>query len=478
MTLAGCPAPDQPAAAVKRDQPPVSRTSVALRVLVVNDPPLAEAVARLRGEWAERSGTTFSAAAIAWDDLSAAEMPEADVVLFPSRYLGELYEKKWLRPVRENVLQGEAVQFNDLFPLVRLRLISYDKQIVALPLGIELPDACFRNELFGERNRLPEIWPDYLSLFEAGTARGEAERSSLNWEPLQSWPAVMLFARAASYAVSSDDASLLFDSQTMKPRLAEPPFVRSLTELRAATGAIAREPQSATLEQSERTEIERKLQDPRAASWHVAAGGANIAFGLPPAGHRSLTVEEGNRSPTGGEQIGWARLPGASDAYSASARVWGKLDRPRQVPLLGIGDRLAAVTTSSRNAATAFQLLAWLAEPEISTQFARAGDGTMPVRRSLASSSQWYDTTLSASERSDLAKALDDSLNGEVCFIVPRIPGIDEYLAALADAVEDVLADEAEPQAALEKAAATWEQITERRGREEQRQAYLRHLGF
>jgi ABC-type glycerol-3-phosphate transport system substrate-binding protein len=180
---------------------------------------------------------------------------------------------------------------------------------------------------------------------------------------------------------------------------------------------------------------------------------------------------------TGAEQIGWTHLPGASESYNASAKVWENLDRVRYVPVLGAGDRLAAVSNSSRNAATAFQLLAWLADPKVSSQFARAGEGTMPVRRSLASSAQWFDAQVSESEREDLAKVLGESLSGELCFVVPRIPGIDEYLAALAEAVEDVVFENAEPMAALEKAASTWELITDRIGRVEQRAAYHRHLG-
>ena len=46
-------------AANQEKESPQSRPSVALRILVVNDIPLAEAVGRLRGEWAERTGGTF-----------------------------------------------------------------------------------------------------------------------------------------------------------------------------------------------------------------------------------------------------------------------------------------------------------------------------------------------------------------------------------------------------------------------------------
>jgi ABC-type glycerol-3-phosphate transport system substrate-binding protein len=134
--------------------------------------------------------------------------------------------------------------------------------------------------------------------------------------------------------------------------------------------------------------------------------------------------------------------------------------------------------TSSRNAASAFRFLAWLASAEVSGQFARAGQGTMPVRRSLANSPQWYESQISPSERTEIAGVLASILGGERCLIVPRVPGVDEYLLLLAEAVEDTVFEAVESAAALEKAAASWELITERRGREKQRQAYRRHLGI
>ena len=59
--------------------------------------------------------------------------------------------------------------------------------------------------------------------------------------------------------------------------------------------------------------------------------------------------------------------------------------------------------------------------------------------------------------------------------MIPRIPGVDEYVAALDDAVKAALGKVA-PQAALQQAAARWEKITDAHGRETQRDAYLKHL--
>lgn len=378
LVLAGCPSnpqpPAQPSAPTGQAPPP---PSVALQVVVVNDPPLSEAINRLRGEWAERSGGSLTATSKPLSEVMAAKSLDADLLIFPTRYLGELAMRDFLRPVRANVLEAKSLNVEDFFPLVYRELITWDGQVMALPLGVQLPASVPSSDMDS--------------------------------------PAVALLARAAPYAVYHDRAGPLFDPQTMKPRITEKSFERALLEL-------------------------SKQKD---------------------------TADSAT-----------SQSPDVNEIYNASTGQWEKLSGRRQVPLLGVGDRLAAVTASSRNAATAFKLLAWLAEPDSSSQLARAGNGTMPVRKSLASSPSWYDPKLTASERSNLAKALEQSLTSQECLVIPRIPGIEDYLAALDEAAKDTLAGKVDPQASLKQAADQWEKITESRGRDAQRAAYLKHLGI
>jgi hypothetical protein len=325
-------------------------------VAVVNEPALAEAISRLRGEWAERSGGQLSVAATTWKELSAAKVPEADVIVFPSRYLGELCIRGWLRPVRSSVLEREEFNAADVFPLVRERLMTFDSQVMVLPLGID-PAA---------------IRPD-----------------------LARYPALAMLAEAAPRAMSDNREGVLFDIPTMKPRIVEPAYVEALRQL-------------------------------------------------------------------------------ASRDQEANPRSH---DAPL-IPILGFNDRLVAVTTSSRNAASAFQLLAWLAQSDTSSQLSRAATGPMPVRRSLVSSAAWYDPAMTAGNRADLGKALSAALSGPHTLIVPRIPGVDEYMAALDEAVKAAVVDKVPPQTALDIAVKRWEEITDARGRDAQRRAYLKHLGI
>ncbi len=338
------------------------RASVTLRVLVVNEPQLAAAINHLSGEWAERTGGELKAQAVAWKDVDLGKPLEADVVVFPSRYLGELAARVLLRPVRSNVLDDESLNAADIFPLVRNDLLKWGGQIMALPLGIA-PSAIDPN--------------------------ADAPKS------------IELLAAAAPHAITNERIGVLFDSESMKPRIAEKPFEEALN-------AMTKSP---------------------------------------------LPIREGQ-----GE--------GSNSAAT----------RPVTIPILGYDDRLVAVTSSSNNAASAFKLLTWLAQADTSTQLAKAAGGKLPPRRSLATSAAWYDKSLSATDRGERSKELETKLGGPLALVIPRIPGSDEYLAALEDAIKSATADKVPPATALQSAAERWEKITDRLGRDKQRAAYHKHL--
>jgi len=306
-------------------------------VLVVNEPALAESIERLKGEWAERSGGTLTAVSRPWEEIAETQAIDADLIVFPTRYLGELATRGWLRPVRQNVLEGKPYDAADVLPLARHELVTWGGQELALPLCVDFPIAGL--------------------LFEA-----------------------------APTVASNDRLDILFNSATMKPRITERPFVEALARLPASG------------------------------------------------------LGEGVRCP----------------------------------PVLGQRDQVVAVTSATRNGASAFKLLEWLASAEISTQLAGALEGSLPVRRSLASSAAWYGSSLSGDERIRRGHSLEQALSCDRFVLVPRIPGIDEYLAAL-DAIDQNSVDRAQ---ALADVAAQWEAITDRLGRDKQRAAYLKHLNI
>ncbi len=341
------------------------RASVTLRVLVVNESQLADAINHLRGEWTERTGGEVKAQSVAWKDIDLAKPIDADLIVFPSRYFGDLAGRDLLRPVRGNVLGDEALDAADIFPLVRNDLMKWGGQTMVLPLGIA-PSAI---------------------------------------DPTANAPkSIALLAAAAPHAITNECIGVLFDSETMKPRITEKPFEEALS-------AVLKSP-----------------------------------------------------------------LPNREGLGEGPTRVATPQLAP--ISIIGCDDRLIAVTASSHNAASAFKLLAWLAQADISSQLAKAAGGKLPPRRSLATSAAWYDPKLSATDRGERGKELEAMLGGQQALVIPRIPGTDEYLAALDDAVKSATADKVPAAAALQAAAARWEKITDTLGRDKQRAAYQKHLGI
>ncbi len=414
--LAGCDRDEQTVA-----PPPLPTPSVTLRVLVVNDPPLAEAIERLRGEWAVRSGGQLEATSKPWSEVESADSLDADVVVFPARYLGTLCERGWLRPVRDSVLRGETYDAADVFPLVRGRLVRYGGQTMALPLGVEMPLVGYRAEsLAGRQGEPPRSWDDFGQLLDQSGV-------TPHWWPprdaAQHWGATMLLARAAAYATHPNREGVLFDPHSMRPRIAEPPFIRAL---------------------------DRWCGEPSAA---VAAAPADVV---------------------------WAALPGSAELYNHSTGEWERAERGvRQVPLVGGGGSLIGVTQASRNAATAFQLAAWLSSAEISGQLGPKVGASLPCRYSqMRALGGWLDGFDGRTSTSGLSRDVERALSGEACLVVPPLPGIDGYLAALDEAVKGALRGERSPDEALQEVARRWDELTDQLGHDRQRTAYLKHLGI
>jgi multiple sugar transport system substrate-binding protein len=409
--------------------PSATRPSVALRVLIVNDPQLASAINRLRGEWAEREGGTFAAESKPWADVAGIDSLEADIVFFPARYLGELADR--LRPVRESVTRGEVYDAGDLLPLVRNRLGMLGGRQMALPLGVQIPLIGYYDDWpKHEGADTPASWEEYRELV---SRTREAPPVWPARDAVDNWPAIMLLARAAAYACHPRQESPLFDAESMEPRIAGPPFVRALEEWRQ--------------------ELE-----------HAQA--PNVA-GQP--------VTDNNGSAT---VLQWAELPGADHVYSISTGEWEPVQNPpRRVPLLA-GSTLVAITDTSRNAASAFGLAAWLTSADIVPQILPASAALLPCRRSNLS---LVDRSIADStghvSGARIGPVVEAALSRDDALMLPRIPGVDQYLDALAAAVDMALRGDQAPTTALEQAAKKWNEITERLGRDAQRRAYLNHLG-
>lgn len=398
--------------------PPSPRAAVQLTLLIVDDPELATAASALRGEWAERSGGELVVQQMTLAEMLAVEQILTDVIVYPSRFVGTLVARDWLRPVRDSVLENDDFVLEDLFPLVRNESMRYAGQIFGVSLGespLMLARQASTEEDFGA---IADTW-EKLDQFALKRNQGDV--------------AAELIARAASYVDRQDRAELLFDPQSMSARLTSPPVVHALESM------------VSQVSDSEREALPIRITWP--------------------------TSEEFGGDPP------WqfATLPSAASTYNAVRQRWEPLALERSLTVLGFAGRTVSVTRSSRNATSAFKLLAWLTTGNAAVQLSSRGNDTVWFRNSQKSrSSKW----LADRGTEQSAPLVTKLLLADRFFLLPRIPGIDQYLETLSEAAGSALSGDSTPAKALESAAARWDELTEELGQSEQRLAYRRHLGL
>jgi multiple sugar transport system substrate-binding protein len=148
------------------------------------------------------------------------------------------------------------------------------------------------------------------------------------------------------------------------------------------------------------------------------------------------------------------------------------------VPLLGPAGVLASVTMASRQPKAAEGFLTWLSIGEESPQIVTSYPRATPFRWSQLNNPQpWLPDGISSDATSEYVTALRQTHERSVYLLSPRMPGADEYLAAIEAAIAQ--AARGTPAAeALAAAAMQMDQITERLGRTDQSRAYQRSLGL
>lgn len=439
----------------EQEPPPLA----TLKVLVVDDPPLANAIEQ---EWQARGGKNLVVEQTTTESLLDKESIAADIVVYPTRLLGELKARNWLAPVPDDVWKHEDYDANDLFETIRRREVRWGKSVAALPFGSPQWMLYIRDDLLEKLDRPPPAtWAEYdeLAALMAAEGGGNADWSGIAEPWGDSWGGLVLVARASAYAKHSANYSTLFDVASFEPLIDGPPFLRALEEL-VAVSAYASD-DAATL-------------TPADAKTRFAQQQCGMAWGWP----TSFAQDE---KVTAWPPLRLVELPGSPDMFDFHEQTWGV--RPDQInpriPFIGFSGRLGSVTRETVSSRQAWQTLAWLTGPRAGTSTGSASASTAPFRLSqLDETARWVERELPAEVARDYAATLRTAQSRPTTLRLPPIPGIDNYLAALDRAVSQAISQEQSPQEALREAAGRWREITAEHGIERQRAAYRKSLGL
>ncbi len=179
-------------------------------------------------------------------------------------------------------------------------------------------------------------------------------------------------------------------------------------------------------------------------------------------------------------KVGFAPAPGSKEYYDWQTDKWVETDKVKYSPAHAFNGWAFMITRTSKNPQAAWDLIKYLASPEISAEDVASPDsGDQPWRISHSSN---LDPWVAAGWGKEDAKAYVESIvattdHPNAVFDI-RIPGAPRYQEAIELQLSRALAGEISPKEAMDLAAIEMEKITDDIGREKQLLAYKGHLGL
>jgi multiple sugar transport system substrate-binding protein len=274
-----------------------------------------------------------------------------------------------------------------------------------------------------------------------------------------------LASRATAYAKHPDDKAWLFDPDTMKPRINNPAWVRTIQDV---IDALPSEP------------ADQLNADPGTTAFQqFLAGTGSMVSWWGDVGSMAKTSD----SSVIGDTVGFSILPGSDDVYNSKTGQWDKLSSgPNYAPnmaYIGWGVYvMARVDSDPVKQKAAWSAAAHLGGKDISLWTAAYPSGMQPYRNSHFNIPEWVEAGYDEAFITSYLNSEKDSYNHPNAAIEPRIPGIFQYYSVAEDELAKIFAGQMSAQQGADNIAAAWEKITDQIGRDNQIKLYKASLGI
>lgn len=271
-------------------------------------------------------------------------------------------------------------------------------------------------------------------------------------------------SRATAYAKHPDSPAWLFNPEDMTPYINNPAFARALQEM---IDVIKLEPPDQT-NADLLTTFYQFLGGTGAMCAHWGDVGSNVYT---------------NDSSIVQDKVSFSILPGSADVYNNTSGAWdtvgeGQLNFAPNEAYIGWGLYVMQKAEERGVSEAAWDLAAHLGGKDISTWTVIYPSGFQPYRNSHFELEYWTNANYPAEYAESYLASQSDSYNHPNGAIEPRIPGIFDYYIAAEEEMSRAVSGQKSAQEALDAAAAKWEEITDRNGREEQIKLYRGSLGM
>ena len=434
-------------------------------------------------QWETDTGGTVAINAIPFSDIDSKILAAtgtdtflADVYYVGSQTAGQLMASDHVVPVPEE-LQGRLglEQIPAIYNQFQLRWndtmygVPWDGDMLMMNYRRDLLNDPANQEAFqaeyGYPLAAPENWQQYADIAAFFTGKDWDNNGSPNYGLVElpmrrnhAWNGFL--SRAAGYAKHPEDPAFFFDPETMTPRINTPGFVKALEDWKTA--------------------LQWGPSDMLSYDWAANAQsfiGGQAALNIQWADIGPMSTDPETSVVTG--NVGFGVIPGSTEVWNPQSGEWETVEAANHAPFAGFGGWIFVVPKLSPNQDAAMDLATYLGSPEVRAQAVTTpGCGVNPNSEELLDPAIWTAAGFSEEDAQAYTQAIADSLNDPNVVFDLRIPGIQEYKDALEIAVTKALVGEASAQEALDEAAAEWEAITDRLGREQQAQYYRESLGI
>lgn len=478
VAASGCPAsPPAAGPAASRESPPITVACPAELPAAV--------IRRYSGGWASRSGRRVEV--LRYDRQTGPQQTTATVWVVHPAEMPRWAAAAMLEPVPDTLIRGNNYAWRDLLPQLPAYLLTWDRQVYAVPLLGEGQVCLYREDWlsdpenrqafrdrFGRDLTPPGSWEEVAEIAEFFRDRPAAEHPSAR-PSLPALPASdddldrEIFSVLAPFAQVAqperpgrqrdiDFFSFHYDLQTGQPRIAGPGFVAGLQLLQRLQACRWPGSSAEPVTQFRDGKAVLCLADPRwAARLQEKDSPVRNKFGILP-------------------------VPGTRQIYAGPQPLPAE-DGLNSVPYLGSGGWLAVVRRGAADAEAAFDLLAYLSGPAVSMEIlVEPSFGGGPIRREhVQRPEDWRSFGLGP----DRSKALVDALRKTQLpshLVNPvlrlRIPDERNYQQAFLAEVRKALLEGADARQSLERVANQWRELDAGKDFKTRLADYRKSLGF
>jgi multiple sugar transport system substrate-binding protein len=397
-----------------------------------------------------------------------------DIYVAISMWSGTLLGGEHIEPVPDAI--KKKIGWDDVLPIYRNTVLSWNNVTYGLPYDGDCINLYYRKDLFANpdyqarfRKKYkydltpPANWKQYRDVAEFFTGwdwsgDGKPDFGIAGNRVKGDISMLQFFAQAAAHVKHPDDPAYYFDPDTLKPRINNPGFVRALEiwvdMLKFGPSGMAN----------------FAGHDVRNA---FVSGQTAMAIDWADMGVHAVN------SPASviKDKIGYGQIPGSTEVFNSLSGKWDK--RANQVSSIS-GNWTFFVSKSSKNKALAFEFASHMTSKELTKKLtAMSGTAVNPSRTShFSDPASWNQSGFSTESAKAYLDEITESLSNTNVVYDITIPGAGEYYKVFDEFAYKAVSGELKPKQALDAAAAEWEKITDRLGRDKQIAFYKASLNI